>query len=85
MSTAATVAVVGGCTMGAGIAQVLAERDRSVVVLEATEQAATAAARWVETSMEAAQHRGKLARPVREAMSSIALTTDVNELGQAES
>jgi 3-hydroxybutyryl-CoA dehydrogenase len=83
MSADATVAVIGGGTMGAGIAHVLAERGRPVVVLEATEQAAAAAARRVEASMEAAQQRGKLARPVSEAMSGIAFTTDVKELGRA--
>jgi 3-hydroxybutyryl-CoA dehydrogenase len=83
MSADATVAVIGGGTMGAGIAHVLAERGRPVVVLEATEQAAAAAARRVEASMEAAQQRGKLARPVSEAMSGIAFTTDVRELGRA--
>jgi 3-hydroxybutyryl-CoA dehydrogenase len=80
---AATIGVIGGGTMGAGIAHVLAEQGVQVVVAEATERAAAAAAARVEASMGAAEQRGKLARPVSEALSSVAFTTEIEALGKA--
>ena len=82
-SPAATIGVIGGGTMGAGIAHVLAEQGRPVVVLEASAQAAADAAGRVERSMRAAQERGKLARPIAEALSGIAFATDVKALSDA--
>ena len=79
----AMIGVIGGGTMGAGIAHVLAEQGVQVVVAEATEQAAVAAAARVEASMGAAEQRGKLARPVSAALSSVAFTTEIEALGKA--
>jgi 3-hydroxybutyryl-CoA dehydrogenase len=80
---AATIGVIGGGTMGVGIAHVLAAQGRQVVVLEASEQAAAEAARRVERSLQAAQDRGKLACPVDEALSGIEFAADVEALREA--
>jgi 3-hydroxybutyryl-CoA dehydrogenase len=80
----AAIGVIGGGTMGAGIAHVLAGQSRSVIVVEASEQAAADAQVRAEKSMRAAQERGKLGRPVAEAMADIAFATDMASLAGAE-
>jgi 3-hydroxybutyryl-CoA dehydrogenase len=56
----ATVAVIGGGRMGAGIAQVCASAGRSVVVVESTPAAAGAARDRVDAGLRAAAGRGFL-------------------------
>jgi 3-hydroxybutyryl-CoA dehydrogenase len=79
----APIGVIGGGTMGAGIAHVLADRGRRVVLVEATAQASDQAAARVEKSLRAAQDRGKLTRPVTDALSGITFTADIGALGDA--
>jgi 3-hydroxybutyryl-CoA dehydrogenase len=70
---AAAVGVIGGGTMGAGIAH---------VVVEASEEAAAAAEVRVEASLRAAEERGKLTCPIPEALSNIVFTADLAALGE---
>ncbi|SDD30455.1 3-hydroxyacyl-CoA dehydrogenase family protein [Actinokineospora iranica] len=56
-----TVAVIGGGTMGAGIAHVFLAAGSQVVLAEADAERAAAGARAVESSLRKAEDRGKLA------------------------
>jgi 3-hydroxybutyryl-CoA dehydrogenase len=82
VSSAQIIGVVGGGTMGAGIAHVLAERGRQVIVLEPTECASVLAAARVEKSMRAAHERGKLSSPVADALSKVTFVTDIKALAE---
>lgn len=79
------IGVVGGGLMGSGIAEVNARAGLSVVVVEVTEDAATAAHGRIESSLQRAVDRGKLSETDRDAaLDAIDVTTDLNALADRQ-
>ncbi|MGQ0840688.1 3-hydroxyacyl-CoA dehydrogenase family protein [Actinokineospora sp.] len=79
MTVPATVAVIGGGTMGAGIAHVFLAAGSAVVLAEADAERAAAGAKAVETSLRKAEDRGKLAGGTADAL--LAALSTVDKLG----
>ena len=77
------VGVVGCGLMGAGISEVAARAGLDVVVVESSAEAVTAGRGRLETSLERARSRGKLA-DVDEVLDRITITTDVDALADRE-
>jgi 3-hydroxybutyryl-CoA dehydrogenase len=73
-------AVVGGGTMGAGIAHVLLAAGNRVTVAEAGAERAEAARSAVAASLRKAEDRGKLPKPARELLERLDVVTAVDEL-----
>ncbi|MET1132710.1 MAG: 3-hydroxybutyryl-CoA dehydrogenase [Aeromicrobium sp.] len=79
------IGVVGGGLMGSGIAEVNARAGISVVVVEVTDEAATAAHGRIEASLQRAVDRGKLTEQDRDAaLEAITVTTDLNDLADRQ-
>jgi 3-hydroxybutyryl-CoA dehydrogenase len=79
------VGVVGGGTMGAGIAEVCARSGCEVVVLEVSDAALDAARARVETSLGRAVRSGRLEEAARdEVLARIAWTTSYDDLGDRD-
>jgi 3-hydroxybutyryl-CoA dehydrogenase len=78
------IGVVGCGLMGAGITEVVARAGLQVVVVEATEEAAAAGRRRLETSLERARSRGKLDEDVADVLGRVTLTTDFDALADRE-
>lgn len=79
------IGVVGGGLMGSGIAEVNARAGLSVVVVEVTEDAATAAHGRIESSLQRAVDRGKLSETDRDAaLDAIHVTTDLDALADRQ-
>jgi 3-hydroxybutyryl-CoA dehydrogenase len=79
------VGVVGGGTMGAGIAEVCARSGCEVVVLEVSDAALDAARARVETSLGRAMRSGRLEEAARdEVLARIAWTTSYDDLGDRD-
>jgi 3-hydroxybutyryl-CoA dehydrogenase len=75
------VGVVGGGTMGAGIAEVCARTGCEVVVLEVSDQALDAARGRVETSLARAERSGRLSAEDRDAaLARLSWTTSYDDL-----
>jgi 3-hydroxybutyryl-CoA dehydrogenase len=75
-----TAAVVGGGTMGAGIAHVLLAAGSRVTVAEATAERASAAREAVAASLRKAQDRGKLARTADELLAHLSIVDTLASL-----
>lgn len=73
------IAVVGGGLMGSGIAEVSARADMDVIVVEAHGDAAKAAQRRLEASLQRAEAKGKLGHGVtaEQVLSRIDVVTDL--------
>ncbi len=85
MSSFDKVGVVGGGTMGAGIAEVCARKGCDVVVLEVSDTALDAARGRIETSLGRAVRNGKLAEDDRDAvLAQITWTTSYDDLADRE-
>lgn len=79
------VAVIGGGTMGSGIAEVCAKAGLDTVVLEAEAAAAEAAKARIDSSMEKAVARGRLSEDDRASTASVlSYTTDIESLGDRD-
>ncbi|TDV45365.1 3-hydroxyacyl-CoA dehydrogenase family protein [Actinophytocola oryzae] len=80
-----TAAVVGGGTMGAGIAHVLLAAGDRVTVAEAGEERADAARQAVAASLGKAQDRGKLDAPADDLLTRLDVVPAIDQLpGTAE-
>ncbi len=80
------IGVIGGGTMGAGIATAALLRGLSVTLVERDDDAASRARRTIEKNLSAAMKRGKLSEAKRDAILSEALScvTGYDALGQAD-
>jgi 3-hydroxybutyryl-CoA dehydrogenase len=79
------IGVIGGGTMGAGIAEVCARKGAQVMVLEAGDVALDAARARVETSLSRAERSGRLTAEDREAaLSRLAWTTSYDDLADRD-
>jgi len=79
------IGVVGGGLMGSGIAEVNARAGASVVVVEVSDAAVDAARDRIESSLQRAVSRGKLAEADRDAtLEAIRFTTDLEALADRE-
>jgi 3-hydroxybutyryl-CoA dehydrogenase len=76
-------AVVGGGTMGAGIAHVLLAAGNEVTVAEAGADRAAAAKEAVAASLGKAEQRGKLGAPARELLERLDVVPAVDQLPAA--
>ena len=76
----ATVAVIGGGRMGAGIAQVFAAAGSSVTVVESGQQAAAAALNRVATGLRRADERGALTESPQTVLGRVAIVGSVDGL-----
>lgn len=80
-----TVAVLGFGTMGSGIAQVIAQSGRAVIVLEADEQRLAAGLAAIEAFLDDGIRRGKTTDDDRAAvLNRIVGTTASNDLAKAD-
>ncbi|PPK70397.1 3-hydroxyacyl-CoA dehydrogenase family protein [Actinokineospora auranticolor] len=75
-----TVAVVGGGTMGAGIAHVFLAAGSAVVLAEADAERAAVGARNVAASLRKAEERGKLAGTAEEALTRLSTVESLGAL-----
>lgn len=80
MSAPATAAVLGGGTMGAGIAHVLLAAGTRVTLAEVSAQRAGAAREAVAASLRKAQERGKLAGPAADLLARLSTVDTFGEL-----
>jgi len=80
MSAPDRVGVVGGGTMGAGIAQVFAVAGAAVTVAESDAAAAQAARERIAASLARAAERGKLDAGPGEVLARITVVTGIDEL-----
>ena len=79
------IGVVGGGTMGAGIAEVAAKADCDVVVVDVSQAAIDAARSRIETSLGRAVSAGRLAEPEQQAvLARLRYGTDLSELADRE-
>jgi len=79
------IGVVGGGTMGAGIAEVCARKECEVVVLEVNDVALDAARGRIETSLGRAVRNGKLSEEDRDAvLARITWTTSYDDLADRD-
>ncbi|RMI35158.1 3-hydroxybutyryl-CoA dehydrogenase [Nocardia stercoris] len=79
------IGVIGGGTMGAGIAEVAAKAGSSVLVLERDADAAAAAQARIEKSIARGVKAGKLSQEDADAaVARITLTTDIGEFADRE-
>jgi 3-hydroxybutyryl-CoA dehydrogenase len=85
MSTFDRIGVVGGGTMGAGIAEVCAKSGADVIVLEVSDQALDAARTRVEGSLGKAVRNGRLEQSERDAvLSRLSWTTSYPDFADRE-
>ncbi|HEX6352281.1 3-hydroxyacyl-CoA dehydrogenase family protein [Actinophytocola sp.] len=75
-----TAAVVGGGTMGAGIAHVLLAAGDLVTIAESGAERAAAARELVAASLKKAEDRGKLDRPASELLERLDVVPDIDQL-----
>jgi len=81
----AAVGIVGGGTMGGGIALACAAGGLSVMIVEQNEDAAEAARKRIADTLEGGVKKGKLSETAREAQQSrITVTTEFDALGKAD-
>lgn len=79
------VGVVGGGTMGAGIAEVCAKAGSDVIVLETSEKFADAARERVSTSIGKGVKRGKITQEEADAaIARVRVTTDIADLADRD-
>ena len=79
------VGVIGGGTMGSGIAEVCARVGLDTLVIEVDDEAVKAARKKIEKSMEKAVSRNKLPAATRElAMDSLSFSTDMGDLADRD-
>ncbi|MFE3700723.1 3-hydroxyacyl-CoA dehydrogenase NAD-binding domain-containing protein, partial [Nocardia tengchongensis] len=79
------IGVIGGGTMGAGIAEVAARAGGSVLILERDTAAADAAVERIEKSLARAVKSGRLEQAASdEARARIALTTSIDDFADRE-
>lgn len=79
------VGVIGGGTMGAGIAEVCAKAGSDVIVLETSEEFATAALARVTTSINKGVTRGKITQEDADAaVARVRVTTDMTDLADRD-
>jgi 3-hydroxybutyryl-CoA dehydrogenase len=79
------IGVVGGGTMGAGIAEVCAKADKSVVVLEVSEEAIEAGRTRIAASLDRALRSGRLEQDAYDAiLDRIRWTTAVEDLADRD-
>lgn len=72
------IGVIGGGTMGAGIATAALLAQMQVVLIETGEEQAQAARARVEANLKGALGRGKISQPQYEALTTQALTVSIN-------
>ncbi|ORI16377.1 3-hydroxybutyryl-CoA dehydrogenase [Rhodococcus sp. 1168] len=85
MSNIELVGVIGGGTMGAGIAEVCARAGSSVVVLETSQAAADAAEARLDKSFARAVKSGRIeADAAEKARAAITLTLDINDFADRD-
>ena len=72
--------VVGGGTMGSGIAHSMLAAGLEVVLVESTDAALERAQGLVRASLDGAEQRGKLASPPEQLLSALTATTDRDAL-----
>ncbi|HEX2130047.1 MAG TPA: 3-hydroxyacyl-CoA dehydrogenase family protein [Actinophytocola sp.] len=85
MTAPGTAGVVGGGTMGVGIAHVLLAAGAGVTIVEADAERAGAARDAVAASLRKAEERGKLASPGQDLLGRLSVVDDVAALpGDAE-
>jgi 3-hydroxybutyryl-CoA dehydrogenase len=85
MSSFSKVAVLGYGTMGAGIAQVVAQSGRDVMVLETDDARIISGRKRLVDFLDDGVRRGKVTADQRDSvLSHIATTTDVEELSSCE-
>lgn len=79
------VGVIGGGTMGAGIAEVCVKAGSSVVILETKQEYADAAQARIEKSLARGVTRGKLAQADADAaLARVKVTLDVNDFADCD-
>ncbi|OZD06565.1 3-hydroxybutyryl-CoA dehydrogenase [Rhodococcus sp. 06-235-1A] len=79
------VGVIGGGTMGAGIAEVVARAGDPVLVLERGTEAASAASQRIDTSLARAVKSGRLTRAAAaDARSLVTVTLDLGEFADRD-
>ena len=79
------VAVIGGGTMGSGIAEVCAKAGLDTIVMEAEPAAAEAAQKRIGSSLDKAVAKGRLEEKDREtAAGLLTYTTDINALSDRD-
>lgn len=84
-ATIRRIGIVGGGTMGAGIAQVAAHHGLRVTLVEQTDERARAARSRVEAGLDKLVARGKLEQPDRDAaIDSLTTTTRYDDLSDVE-
>jgi 3-hydroxybutyryl-CoA dehydrogenase len=76
----ATVGVIGGGRMGAGIAQSFAAAGSAVTVVESGHDAAAAALERIAVGLDKAAARGTLTEPVREVLGRVTIARSVDGL-----
>lgn len=84
MTLPATVGVIGGGLMGAGIARVFAAAGAGVIVVERDPTAARAAMDRIRAGVEESARRGKLTDTAADVMSRVVTTIELAELAGAE-
>lgn len=76
------IGVVGGGTMGAGIAHALLAAGQDVVVIERTQGDADAARERIHASLDRANRRGRLSQPADESMAKLRTDTRYSALAK---
>ncbi len=79
------VAIIGGGTMGSGIAEVCAKSGLDTIVMEPEAAAAEAAQNRIDSSLDKAVARGRLSQEDRSTTGALlSYTTDINALGDRD-